>query len=358
MNASSNRRQWLRVSLGAAGALALPQRGVFAGIAAPSPSLLQWRERALLGFGTTLSLRAAHAQGAVAEAGLSDAVAAIRHVERQMSLFDPHSALSRLNRDGELNDPHPDLVAILRLARSVSARSGGSFDVTVQPLWAAWRRASEAGRRPSAAELRDARSLVGWRGVKATASQVRLARRGMAVTLNGIAQGYAADLAKAALSARGIEHALLDTGEWQALGGGPGAEPWTLGIENPLAADAPNPRPPARPPASRPAPLNLQLLARLVADGRAIATSSDAHCSFSADRLHHHILDPHTGKSPRELASVTVLAPSGALADALTKVFFMAGWQPALALARQWGVDVLVLAKDGRWRASAGTPLA
>ncbi len=354
MNGPSNRRQWLCVSLGAAGALALPQRGVFAASAAPSPPLLHWRERALIGFGTTLSLRAAHAQATVAEAALSDAVAAIRHVERQMSLFDPNSALSRLNRDGVLNDPHLDLVAILKLARGVSARSGGSFDVTVQPLWTAWQRARAAGRHPSASELRDARSHVDWRGVIVSPSQLRLSRPGMAVTLNGIAQGYAADLATAALRARGIEHALLDTGEWQALGQGPEQAPWTLGIENPLAAEGPNPSPHAGSPTS----LHARLLARLVADGRAMATSSDAHCSFSADRRQHHILDPRSGHSPRELASVTVLAPSAALADALTKVFFMAGWQPAMALARRWQVDVLVMRKDGRWRASAGTPLA
>ena len=40
---------------------------------------------------------------------------------------------------------------------------------------------------------------------------------GMALTLNGIAQGYAGDLARAALQAHGIEHALIDTGEWSAL---------------------------------------------------------------------------------------------------------------------------------------------
>jgi FAD:protein FMN transferase len=55
---------------------------------------------------------------------------------------------------------------------------------------------------------------------------------------------------------------------------------------------------------------------------------------------------------------VTVLAPSCALADALTKVMFMGNTADALALAAHWGVDVLAVDKAGRWQASPGLRLA
>jgi thiamine biosynthesis lipoprotein len=45
------------------------------------------------------------------------------------------------------------------------------------------------------------------------------------------------------------------------------------------------------------------------------------------------------------------------MADALTKVFFMAGFDRAIPLARKWGVDVLVVDKRGRWQASPGVAL-
>ncbi len=330
MNPIPSRRRFLRLALGLGAGLGAP--------ATRAGEALQWRERALLGFGSSLWLRAAHADPHRAEAGLGAAVAALRHVESQMSLFDPASALSRLNRDGVLDDPHPDLLAVLRLARAVAARSDGAFDVSVQPLWLAWDRARRAGRLAGEPELRQARSLVDWRGIDLSPRRVQLRRPGMALTLNGIAQGCAADLAKAALQSHGIAHALLDTGEWSALGTGPDAKPWTLGVADPRSAGA--------------------VIARLHAHGRAVATSSDAHYSFSADRRHHHILDPRTGDSPRELASVTVAAPSCALADALTKVVFMGGWRGALPLARRWNVDVLVVDKAGRWQTSARSWLA
>ena len=330
--ASPKRRQWLRLSLGLGAVLASgvsPPRGN-----AASTANLEWCERALLGFGTTLWLRAGHASAERAEAGLDAAIVTIRHVERQMSLFEPTSAVCQLNREGVLHHPHPDLVKVLQLAQQVSKRSNGAFDVTVQPLWLAWQGAQRAGRFPTAAELAAARAQCGWRGLAVSPKSIRLQKPGMALTLNGIAQGYAGDLARAALQAHGIEHALIDTGEWSALGQSPDATPWTLGVANPRSASA--------------------LIARLVTDGRAIATSSDAHCSFSADHRHHHIFDPRTGYSPRELASVTVAAPTCAMADALTKVMFMAGPVRAFDVARQWQVDVLVVDKAGHWRASPG----
>ncbi len=328
------RRQWLRTSLGIGAALA----GVSAAPGQAAAGPLIWCERALLGFGTTLWLRAAHRSASTVERALDAAVQAIRHVETQMSLFDPASAVSRLNTEGELHEPDADLLRVLQLAQHVAARSAGAFDITVQPLWQAWEAARRAGRAPTAHALAQARARVGWRGLEVEPGRVRLRHAGMAITLNGIAQGYAADLARQRLQAHGIEHALLDTGEWAPLGRGPGDAPWSLAVAHPRA-DATQP------------------IATLLAQGRSVATSSDAHTAFTADLRHHHIFDPRSGVSPAQLASVTVLAPSCALADALTKVMFMGGIHDALGLARRWGVDVLAIDKAGRWQASPGLGL-
>jgi FAD:protein FMN transferase len=322
------RRQYLRLAIGLGGfAIALPSN-----TKSRKHIELQWRERAMVGLGTTLSLRAGHASAEQADVGLDAAVQAIRHVEKHMSLFNPESSLCRLNREGVLNRPDPDLVKILTLARQISERSQGSFDVTVQPLWDAWQYAKQLHRLPTANELKLARSKTGWRHLEVTNERIRFLQPDMALTLNGIAQGYASDLAREALRLHGIEHALIDTGEWSTLGQSADSRPWSLGVENPRKIDA--------------------IIASIASDGRAIATSSDTHCSFSADFRHHHIFDPRTGYSPPELASVTVLAPKCALADALTKVMFMASPEHAIVLAKQWNVDVLVVDKAGRLHAS------
>ncbi|MBS0340773.1 MAG: FAD:protein FMN transferase [Proteobacteria bacterium] len=321
------RRQFLHAALGL---------GALAGFAELSPAMasLTWARRSLLGFGTTLSLQAGHEDARTLERALDAAVRTLRRIESQMSLFDPGSALSRLNREGELNSPPAELLEVLDIAHNVSRDHDGAFDVTVQPLWLAFAAAQREGRLPDRQEVLDARAKVDWRALQVSAQRIRLDMRGMAVTLNGIAQGYAADRVRAVLASHGISHALVDAGEFAPLSTNSEARPWTLGITDPRAERA--------------------LIARLMTDGRCVATSADNLTTFSEDHLHHHIFDPHTGYSPTGLSAVTVVADSGALADALTKVFFVAGPSQARALAYRWKVDALWVDKAGRWEVTPG----
>ena len=207
------RRQVLRAALGLGG-LAI------AGAGASVPAL-RWQRRDLVGFGTTLSLRAGHADDATLSIALDAAVATLQRIEGQMSLFRADSALSRLNRDGALDAPPSELREVLAIALGVARHSRGAFNPTVQPLWRAFAGAQAQGRLPTAGEVAAARALVDWRDLRVTGGRVRLARRGMGVTLNGIAQGYAADRVRAVLAAHGITDALVDAGEYAPLGRSP-----------------------------------------------------------------------------------------------------------------------------------------
>lgn len=303
---------------------------------APNLGALHWVSRTLGALGTTVQLRAAHASATQAASALDAAVADIRQLEDTLSLFRPESDVQRLNRHGVLVRPHPDVLEILRIAQTVSQRSQGAFDVTVQPLWQVFEAASARGAIPRASEVVAARACVGWQRMHLGADAITLAP-GMGVTLNGIAQGYIADRVRARLQQFGIAHALVDTGEFAPLGNAQGGRDWTLGLADPRHHDA--------------------LLGRLAMQGLCMATSADDQCSFSADHQHHHIFDPHTGYSPPDIASVTVLAPHCVLADALTKVLFMAGFERALAVAQSWGVQAVVVSKRGQVRATPGLPL-
>lgn len=331
------RRQYLRWSLGLAGGLLSGHWSAQAqesGVARLTEKLI-WRERLLVGFGTSLWLKAAHHNADQLEAALTAAVRAIRSVESQMSLFDPDSALSRLNRTGFLIQPDRSLRAVLNLSTQVAQQSGGTFDVSMQPLWQVWSDSMAAGTLPSKQAVQRAQRRVNWRAVEVGASQVRLNQPGMQLSLNGIAQGYASDLVRTILQSHGIQHALIDTGEISLLGEGPDAKPWAFDIES---AAMPSKTVPSfdRPPV-------------LISDGRAMATSSDAHTAFSADHRHHHILNPKSGYSPQYWSSVTVIADRCVLADALTKVFFMLPPSRVRQAARYWHVDVVLQDKAGQW---------
>lgn len=292
MDQPTSRRAFL-LALGA-GALGLTAGGHGTG---PwiSPGIPEVRDRRTA-LGAPVTIAARHRDRGRARAAVDAAFRALDEVERTMSLYRPDSQLVRLNRDGALDDPHPDLVALLGAARMVAAQTAGAFDVTVGPLW-------RLGRRATAAEL----AVVDWRAVSVRDDRIRLPA-GAAITLNGIAQGYAADRARAALSDHGVTDAWIDAGELAPLGDG-----WTAGVQHPDRPDA--------------------WIARLRLDGRAVATSGDY-------ATRDHIVDPRSGRRARGRRSVTVLAPSAWLADALSTAL-MVGGDVAAICARFPGTDAL-----------------
>lgn len=294
--------------------------------------------RTAYALGSEVTIVALHARAAQAMEAVNAAFDELELIESILSIYRPQSQVSRLVRDGQLGHPHEHLLAVLQHAQRLSQRTHGAFDVTVQPLWQLFRDAQQRGSLPDKQALAAARRLVDYRQLRITPQQVRLGTPGAAITLNGIAQGYAADRVAAVISAHGVEHALANTGEMCPLGGSVDGDAWTVGIQHP------------RDPASYVALVKL--------DGRALATSGDYATTFSNDYLHHHIIDPRRGTSPGELASVSVIAPSAVAADALSTAVLVLGSRQGLSLIRNTPkADALLVLKDGRTRWTAGFPL-
>jgi thiamine biosynthesis lipoprotein len=321
-----NRRKFIWASLGL-GALAAA-----GGLRAGWPRKLERHALEGRAFGATVSLVALDADPARANAALAEALAEVMAVDALMSLYRDDSQLTILNRSGRLAKPDPRVLEVLRQAQKTSIATGGAFDVTVQPLWTLFSDAKDRGALPTDEAREQARALVDWRDLEVADDEVRLRRPGMGVTLNGIAQGYAADRALMALRRHGVEHALLLAGAYVSLGRNERGESWTLGVQHPRNPEA--------------------IAAKLALDGRALSTSGDYETFFTPDFLHHHIFDPATGDSPTELASASVLTPTGMMADSLSTSFMVLGAERALKLAATLpGVDALLIGKDGRrWR--------
>lgn len=325
-----SRRRFLFLVGGAGGLAAL-------GLACKNSNRLKSVTRTSWALGANVSLTALHEDRRTAEAAIDDAFVELERIEEAMSLYRPHSQLCRLNREGVLENPDPYLVEVLRAAASAGERSGGAFDATVQPLWKLYADAKKDGRLPGTEAVRQATARVDWRKVDVAPDRIRFRGDGMAVTLNGIAQGFAADRVRAALQARGVRHALADTGEFGSLGRKEDGTPWTVGIQHPRRPDA--------------------YLALAALEDRFLSTSGDYATSFSDDFRHNHIFDPRTGFSPTEFSSVTVLARTGMEADALTKVLFVGGAGRGLDLVRSVpGADALCVLKDGRMIQTDGFP--
>ena len=238
------RRHGLKVI---AGLVALPLGALALQKLAAHPQYHIWTGDSL---GGPASLTLWHPNARFAEQTIARVRTEVERLEAVFSLFRADSEISRLNRDGGLDKPSPDLVAALVRSHEVAADSGGAFDPTVQPLWRlyeSWfRRHPDAATGPAAAEVAAARALVDYRSIDIAGARIAFARSGMAITLNGIAQGYITDRVADLLRHEGFEHALVEVGETRALGGQPEGGAWTVALADPRERARQPPRRPQR----------------------------------------------------------------------------------------------------------------
>jgi thiamine biosynthesis lipoprotein len=146
-------------------------------------------------------------------------------------------------------------------------------------------------------------ALVDYRALEVEPAAIRLARAGMALTLNGIAPGYMTDRIVELLKNEGLDHALVDIGEIRVIGARGEREPWRAGIRDPLDTR--------------------RIAMELPLTDQALATSGGYGFRFDRDGCFHHIFDPRSGGCPHAYASVSIVAPTATAADALSTACYL-----------------------------------
>lgn len=246
-----------------------------------------------------------------ARAVMSDALERIRELDLVLSDYIPNSELRRLT------GPRPevgavqvsaDLMGMLLVARAVHVQTDGAFDVTVGPLVRLWRRAFRQGELPAPEAIQRAREQVGMDHLVLLPeeSQAWPKRDGMGLDPGGIGKGYALDLALAVITEAGIRRALVEGGgDLVVSGPPPGQEGWRIELD--WGPDANSDRP-------------------LVLAHGAVATSGDLYQVLRLEGVaYSHILDPRTGWALLGGRRASVVAPTGAQADALASGLCVAG---------------------------------
>jgi thiamine biosynthesis lipoprotein len=288
------------------------------------PEPVTWRGVAL---GAKATMTLYHPDRAQAQQLIRRSLDEIARLERVFSLYRPDSALSILNQRGALAAPPPDLVRLLTEARSYAEATAGAFDVTVQPLWDLYARHFKSRTAlPAGPDRRDIdRTLarIDYRAVSVDAGRIAFEKPGMAITLNGIAQGYITDRVADLLRGQGVDEVLIDLGEIRALGRHPAGRPWRAGIADPRDPD--------------------RSLKVLPLTDRALATSAGAGTRFEPSGRHHHLFDPKSGRSSNLYASVSVTAPRATQADALSTAFASMSESEIAAARRQLSETAAIL---------------
>jgi len=171
----------------------------------------------------------------------------------------------------------------------------------------------------------DSNRSVSYRDVQIDAERETITLlRPLIIDLGAVAKGLAVDLAARELQP--FNNFAINAGGDLYLGGcNPSGEPWSIGIRHPRSDD--------------------ELIDSLRISNRAVCTSGDYERRSSKDDG-HHILDPHTGSSANGVASVTVIAPTAMLADALATAAFVLGPANGIQLFDRLGVDGLIISPE------------
>ena len=241
----------------------------------------------------------------------------IADLEGRLTVYRDDSELSRVNATAHLGpvDTERELFQLLRTAEAIHSLTEGAYDATSGALSVAWGFFKGPKRIPDSETLADARARTGQKLVVLDPENqtVFFKRRGVTINLGGIGKGYAIDRA-----AETIRHhwmptsALIHGGQSSlyALGSPPGefGGRWKVALRNPFDPE--------------------RSLGTFRLRDRGLGTSGDAFQRFEVGgRVFGHILDPRTGEPAdgSTSASVTVLAPSATLADALSTAFYLLG---------------------------------
>ncbi len=230
--------------------------------------------------------------------------------ERLMSRFDWNSPVSELNRSAAERSvmPPEQLWEILVLCRRYWQQTRGAFDITIQPLIDLWRERAERGVEPSAERIEEARERTGFERIDFDTENraVRFRAEGMSVDLGGFGKGFALDRAAASLRAAGVRQAFLSFGESSiaVLGAHPNGPDWPVGIPNLF----------------RPA----EMLWSFHLKDASLSTSGTApfnrlaEIPASGSRALGQTIDPRTGCPVSGYRTMSVAAPDGAGAEALS----------------------------------------
>ena len=264
-----------------------------------------------------------------------------REVERVCSRFQPASEVSLLSsRVGEPVPVSPMLFAATHFALAVAEETDGAFDPTLGSLLEA---AGFNHEHRSGWPVRIAPATNGdatFRSVEldAEAQTIRL-RCPLLLDLGAVAKGLAVDMAAKELHDDGYENFTVDAGGDLYLAGTNAAgEPWSVGIRHPRREN--------------------EIIDELRVANAAVCTSGDYERRSSGENpaIEHHIIDPRTGASARRCASVTTLAASAMVADALGTAAFVLGPIDGLALLERHGLDAVIISPDLERVATAGVP--
>ncbi len=276
-----------------------------------------------------------------------------------LSTYDSSSRLSQFNRSGarlSISSKERYLIDCIELAKEFHSMTEGAFNPALKPLVNYWGFGYKEKRPVENASQAEVDSLLKFSNFDMLelyytegGDSVELYKQDsrLQIEFNAMAPGYAADLIGELLEEKGIKNYLIDVGgEILAKGSPSKGKAWRVGINVPQEGAATN---------SIQAAVDLQNMA--------LATSGNYRSFYeSGGKKYVHTINPRTGYTEQnDLLSVSIFAPSAALADALATACMAQGKAGAEAMLNRLKISAYFIYLDPQgqpqelWLGSAKT---
>jgi FAD:protein FMN transferase len=272
--------------------------------------------------------------------GPSVALQALNQVDQWEQILTVYRSDSNLNLLNEaarsgFADIDEELQEILALSFELSEKTDGAFDITAGPLSTLWGWQNGRPKIPDHGDItRALNETVGFKKIsfRETQSQLKFQSSQMQLNLGGIGKGYTLDQCTQLLKKSSVDSFLMHAGNSSIVArGAPNekSDAWKIKLRHPIQREVP--------------------IADIMLRDVALSTSGVQRQGFySKGKLIGHILDPRTGYPPDNgVLSVTVIAPTAALADALSTAFFVMGPEQVHAFCMEYpDVGAMLLTKQ------------
>lgn len=233
-------------------------------------------------------------------------------IDTSMSVYNQSSVIVAFNNSQNGLELDPLLTEVVKQSLAIYAETNGAFDITVGPLVKEWGFHIKSGEIPTKEKVQDILSYTGSDKIELNGSFLTKKYPKAMIDVNAIAQGFTVDIVGQFLEENGITDYLVEVGgEVRTLGKSPRGADWIVGVDKPID-DALSGE-------------NLQV--KISLSGQSLVTSGNYRKFFVRDGVKYsHTIDPKTGYPVNHtLLSATVLAKTGARADALATAFMVIG---------------------------------
>lgn len=260
-------------------------------------------------------------------------LAALKNVERSVSVFDDASLVSRINRGEDLT-VDSIFATVYRTSVLVHKESGGYFDPTLAPLISAYGFGEGEPRHLSQAQLDSVMESVGLSKTSLKGGRLLKSHPGIQFNFSAIAKGFGCDEAGRALRRLGCSDYLVEIGGEIAASGHPDhGGKWNISVDKPIFSRS---------------EVHESMVVIAVTDC-GVATSGNYRNFRKIDgKVAGHTIDVTTGRpSQSDMLSATIVAPSCMLADAYATACMAMGSTRAKAMISRLGLAAMLVTADG-----------